>query len=117
MKKRGRKPRVNLFQVETTETPLFQIEEGHIYTGGRSPANMHADELAEYMMKLPVDKTKSVFIPLSVAKDKVAASNLVLCAKRRAYAKIKGSFFAAKYLFSDNKLKKSYIGARIWRLA
>lgn len=117
MKRRGRKPTVNLFQVEKVETPLFQIEDGHVYNGGRSPANVYADQLAEYMMKLPVDKTKSVFIPLSIAKDKGVASNLVLCAKRRAYAKMKGAFFAARYLFSDNKLKKSYIGARIWRLA
>lgn len=96
----------------TNDNP-FKIEEGVVFTGNRG-SNIHADMLIEQMLKLPVDKNKSIAIPLGICKTKNEASNLFLAAKRRVALVNRSAYYTMKTVYSVDK--KSYLGARIWRL-
>ena len=96
------------------ENNLFEIEEGHVYHGNRAN-NPYVDLLIKQMIKLPVDKTKSIFIPISVAPSKNSAQNLLLNAKRRIKVANRSAYYTLKTISSVDK--KSYLGSRIWRLA
>lgn len=113
MKRRGRTPSAKAAP-KTELDNLFQIEDGHHFVGNRAN-NIHVDMLADQLLKLPADKTKSIFIPLSVAANKNAAVNFFLAAKRRVYKINKNSYYTARYIESPDK--KSYLGTRVWRLA
>ena len=114
MKRRTRRTGAQAAPKAESLNNLFQIEDGHHFVGNRAN-NIHVDMLADQLLKLPVDKTKSIFIPLSVAANKNAAVNFFLAAKRRVYKINKNSYYTARYIESPDK--KSYLGTRVWRLA
>lgn len=114
MKRRGRRSGAQAAPKAESLSNLFQIEDGHHFVGNRAN-NIYVDMLADQLLKLPVDKTKSIFIPVNVASNRNAAVNFFLAAKRRVYKANKNCYYSARYIVSADK--KSYLGARVWRLA
>lgn len=92
----------------------FKIEQV-AYTGLRATPEIIV-MLAKQMMNLKANKVDSIAIPLSISKNKRESSNLFQQAKTYISKTIIGeNIFTIKTTFSSDQ-KKTYLGARIWRI-
>lgn len=114
MAKRGRKPG---FSPANKNGNPFQIVTNKELKGNRS-TNPFTEKLATAIMSLPAkDKMKSIFIPLSIASNKVDAQNLILAARRFAKEKHDDYVFSTKFSFENDDTKNGkYLGANVWRV-
>ena len=93
----------------------FQIVNNVELKGNRT-INPLTEKLYLKLIELePRNRKQSVFIPLSVAKTRNEALNLILAAKRLALSKWDKYSFSSKYYFEGDVATGKYIGANVWR--
>jgi hypothetical protein len=108
------KPMTTTKVIPTLVANPFKIEQV-AYTGLRATPEIIV-MLAKQMMNLKANKVDSIAIPLSISKNKRESSNLFQQAKTHISKTIIGeNIFTIKTTFS-NDAKKTYLGARIWRI-
>jgi hypothetical protein len=108
------KPMTTTKVIPTLVVNPFKIEQV-AYTGLRATPEIIV-MLAKQMMNLKANKVDSIAIPLSISKNKRESSNLFQQAKTYISKTIIGeNIFTIKTTFSSDA-KKTYLGARIWRI-
>lgn len=99
-----------------SEKNPFQIEEGIVMGGPRSVPEELKTFLKESLLNLPVDKEKSIFVPVNKIGKKNTVFYLVQQIKneiRSQYPVMKNCEYACK---TSLDMERRYLGTRVYRI-